>query len=60
MNLFSTPKSPTPPVETPEQIKAKASEDNLANNRALQDIAYWRKMRVGRNQLVNTGIYIPN
>lgn len=59
MQLFSSPKPYTPPVETPEQIQAKKSEDTLKGVQAANDIAYWRKLRVGRNALVNTGIFIP-
>lgn len=58
--LFSTPKTYTPPVETPEEIKKKASLDRQKSDQLIKDAAYWSKLRVGRNTLVNTGIYIPD
>lgn len=60
MNLFSTPKPYVPPVDSPEEIKKKASLDRQKNDTLLKDAAYWKRLRVGRNQLVNTGIYIPD
>lgn len=59
-SLFSTPKPNVPPVESPEDIKKKASLDRQKNDTLLKDAAYWKRLRVGRNQLVNTGIYIPD
>jgi hypothetical protein len=47
-------------VETPEEIKKKASLDRQKSDQLVKDAAYWRKLRVGRNTLVNTGIYIPD
>lgn len=58
--LFSKPTSYTPPVEDPAAIKAKQAKDKAATDQSLKDVAYWRKQRVGRSQLVNTGIYIPD